>query len=240
MRTITSLLIIALLTLTGCSKSKNRPADTETTTTADTSAASDDRGELDPGNSKHTGDWPPSPALITADLTGHTLRENTSNGYHKSDWVYEIEYGDVSDLKVVEVLTLTETKYLVIAEMNLAGGKNFYYHTKARINYTRTAKDPTPVLDYVISLGMEVVSDGEYDGYITGALVDDGWGGVNCLQLTNNGEVALVVAGKLLNNDGWQKFSQVIPPHERVQVGGTFAGGSVQDFTITFVVRTED
>jgi len=184
------------------------------------------------------GEWPPSLALITADLTGHSLTEGVRDGYHRKDWTFDIEYGDVSDLRIDSVLACTTSKYLVIVDMKLSKRSgNFYYRTKARINYIKSPDDNSPKLDYVTSLGMEVVSDGEFDGDISCELADDGWGGVNCLKIKNNGEIALAVGGRLLAGNEWIKFATLVPSNEEVPVGGTFSGGSVSDFRIDFVVR---
>lgn len=187
--------------------------------------------------SKPIASWPPSIDLISADLVGHSLAEGVKSGYRRPDWRFEIEYGNVSDLKILNVLTFTEKKYLILAEMKLSNTDNYYYQTKVRINYVKSKLDNTPKLDYVTSLGMTLVSNGEYNNDITSELVDDGWGGVTCLEIKNIGEVALAVGGKVLVDNQWKKFSNVVSPNNSINIGGTFGGGSVADYRIDFVVR---
>lgn len=234
------LLFLTLAIFGGCSgNNKNRavgtgnPRSETVSVVANTKATSSSTEQSD----SNIGDWPPSPALITADLTGHSLSEGVENGYHRPDWTFDIEYGDVSDLRIIQELTRTASKYLVIAEMKLSKGGNFYYLTKARINYVKSPADGSPVIDYVTSLGMRIVSDGEYDKDIAAFCADDGWGGVNCLKIRNKSEITLVVGGKVYANNRWFKFSKVVEPHGNASVGGTFGGGNVTNYRIDFVIR---
>lgn len=180
--------------------------------------------------------WPSKEAIV-ADLTGHTLSEGVENGYHKKDWVFKIEYGNIHDFEIAEELINNETQYQIIADMKISKGGNFYYRTKARINYQRDTNGK-PVLDYVLSLGMTVVSNGEFDDAIMPRIDQDGWGGTYCLYLRNTSELTLVVGGRIRTvDDGWKKFSSVVDTHKESAVGGLFGGGSVSDYVIDFVVR---
>lgn len=216
LKSIIPVLILALTTACGKDNSDNKHTDTDDSDYAD---------------------WIPSTAMIIADLSGHSLTEGVVDGYHKPDWTFNIEYGNVSDLKVEEVLTKTDSKYLVIVDMKLSKGGNYYYQTKARINYIKSPEDDSPIFDYVTSLGMSIVADDEFKNDITCELVDDGWGGVYCLQLRNKSEISLAVGGQVMVKNQWTKFSTVVAPNGTATVGGTFSGGSVTDYRIDFIVR---
>ncbi len=179
--------------------------------------------------------WPSNEAIV-ADLTGHTLSEGIENGYHEKDWAFKIEYGNIHDFEIAEELINNENQYQIIADMKISKGGNFYYRTKARINYKRDTSGK-PVLDYVSSLGMTVVSNGEFDDAIKPRIDQDGWGGTYCLFLRNTSELTLVVGGRIRADDGWKKFSSVVDPHKESAVGGLFGGGSVSDYVLDFVVR---
>lgn len=168
-------------------------------------------------------EWPPSVNRISTDLVGHSISEATENGYHEPGWTFVIEDGDVSDIRLSEVLTSTDSKYLIVADMKLSKGGNYYYQTKVRINYIKD-KNGDVVLDYVKSLGMNVVTDGEYDDDISCS--NDG-----LFFITNNGEVALWVGGKVFSNSKWSKFSIVVPPHR------SECPSYCSDYRIDFVAR---
>lgn len=182
----------------------------------------------------------PTSRSIAYDLIGHTISEGTTEGYHHKDWTYTIENGSVSNFTIEEVLTNDRTQYIIIAKMNLRGSTspncNFHYATTAQIRYVNIP-DSGWTLDYVNCLGMDVVSDRQYDRMIQARLADDGWGGVNNLQMSNMSECNLIVGGYFYANNQWHKFGVKIEPHGSSGVGGTFGGGSVTDYRIDFVVR---
>lgn len=177
----------------------------------------------------------PSINSIPYDLIGHKLSEGVSEGYHKKDWTYSIENNSITNFSVDEVLTNDNSNYLIVSSFHLKGGNNFYYDTHAKISYINNGDGWE--LNYVNSLGMFVVSDGQYDDCIICEIADDGWGGVNCLSIRNISECTLVVGGQIRTYNGWLKFSKPVSPHDSGSVGGTFGGGNVQDYIIEFVVR---
>lgn len=183
-------------------------------------------------NAKPTADH------IQYDLIGHTLSEGVSDGYHEKDWTYEIKNNSISFFDIENILVDDGNSYTAVASCHLKGGDNYYYDTKLKISYSHNESGWK--LSYVNSLGMNVVSDGQYDDCIICSLADDGWGGVNCLNIRNISECSLVVAGRIRTSyNGWLKFSKVVSPHKSIAVGGTFSGGSVQDYIIDFVVREQ-
>lgn len=187
------------------------------------------------GNTSRLVKQKPSIAFMTNDLVGHKLSEGIENGYHKEDWTYLIENGSISNFRIEQTLVDDARDYVVTASFHLKGGNNFYYDAKAKISYMNDGNGWA--LNYVQSLGLYVISDGQYNDFIRCDIVDDGWGGVNCLKIRNLSECTLVVGGHIRNYDGWMKFSRPVGPHEASSIGGTFAGGSVTDYVVDFVVR---
>ena len=179
----------------------------------------------------------PSISSIPYDLICHKLSEGVSKGYHKKDWTYSIENNSITNFGIDEVLTSDNNSYLIVSSFHLKGGNNFYYDTRAKISYINNGNGWE--LNYVNSLGMSVVSDGQYDDCIICEIADDGWGGVNCLSICNVSECTLVVGGQIRTYNGWQKFSRPVSPHDSGSVGGTFGWGDVQDYIIEFVIREQ-
>lgn len=178
--------------------------------------------------------WLPSIERIKRDLVGHSLAEGLSNGYHTDDWVWKIEYGQIDDLEIIDVVEKNDKNYVFVAKMILSA-TYYSYNVKTKIKYIATPDSWN--IDYVLSLGMHIIVTHEYDTCIKSSIVDDGWGGVNCVQFKNISEMTLVVGGDFLSYNGWKRFSRVVTPHSSAKVGGTFNGGSVEDYRINFIVR---
>lgn len=177
----------------------------------------------------------PTPERIKQDLVGHSLSEGLHNGYHPDDWVWLIEDEQIDDLEIVEVLEENDKNYVFIARMVLSA-PYYSYNVNAKIKYTATPYHSWNI-DYILSLGMTIMVTHEYDMCIRSSLIDDGWGGITCIQFRNISEMSLAIGGDFLSDDGWQRFSTTITPHSSVSVGGTLAGGSVKDYRINFIVR---
>lgn len=177
----------------------------------------------------------PTIARIKQDLVGHFLAEGLPNGYHSDDWVWLIEDGQIEVLEIIEILEETDENYIFVANMILSA-TYYSYNVKAKIKYTKTSINSWGI-DYVLSLGMNIKVTHEYDECVKTSIVDDGWGGVNCVQFNNISEMTLAVGGDYLTYNGWRRFSTVITPHSSSSIGGTFSGGSVKDYRINFVVR---
>lgn len=172
---------------------------------------------------------------IQRDLIGHSLAEGVTNGYRPNDWRWEIEEGQISRLRIVEVLEKTKTQYLLIAQMRLSNGY-YAYDAKVKIKYILTSQKYWK-MDYVVSQGMYIVKTHEYDSYIRSSIVEDGWGGTFCVQFTNLSELSLVIGGDFLTNNGWKRFTTHLSPHGSTTAGGLFNGGTVSDYRINFIVR---
>lgn len=172
---------------------------------------------------------------ILKDLIDHSLAESVENGYRQDDWRWKIEEGQIRQFKIVQVVKRTKSQYIIVAKMRLSNGY-YAYDANVKIKYVYTTKNRWK-MDYVISEGMYIVVTHEYDRFIRSEIIDDGWGGTYCVQITNLSELSLSIGGEILTYDGWQKFSKLVPAGEKVTAGGLFGGGTVQDYRINFVVR---
>lgn len=177
----------------------------------------------------------PDISQIQKDLIGHSLAEGVENGYRQDDWRWKIEEGQISQFKIAQVVKKTKGQYVIVAKMRLSNGY-YSYDANVKIKYVYTTKNRWK-LDYVVSEGMYIVVTHEYDGFIRSEIVEDGWGGTYCLQCTNLSELSLGVGGEILTYDGWIKFSKLVPAGEKVTAGGLFAGGTVKDYRINFIIR---
>ncbi|MDE5561533.1 MAG: hypothetical protein K2J00_07040 [Bacteroidaceae bacterium] len=177
----------------------------------------------------------PTIERIKKELVGHSLAEGLSNGYHREDWLWIIEEGQIKSLAITDTIELNEHNFVFKVIMKLSA-PYYSYKVKAQIKYTTTT-NLSWKFDYVQSLGMNIIVTHEYDTCIKSSIVDDGWGGVDCVQFKNISEMTMAVGGDFLTYNGWQRFSTVIKPHSSSSVGGTFGGGSVSDYRINFIVR---
>lgn len=177
----------------------------------------------------------PNESVIANDLIGRKITEGRENGYFNDDWLWTIEYGEISNLKILSQ-TIEEDYCSFLVEMVLkAKTRPIRYKVTVRVDYTLI--NNRWVFGMVKSIGVDVVKTGRYDDCISTQIADDGWGGVNCLKITNNTDVPLFVGGLFRTNstDAWRKFSSVVEGHQIIGIGGTFGGGSVVDYEIHFV-----
>lgn len=177
----------------------------------------------------------PNEYEIQRDLVGRQLSEGMYECYQPADWTFTITDGSISEFYIEEIIEDTPTSYEIIVSM-LLSGPGHGYNTRAQIRYE--CDERGWVMIKLMSLGMVVVSDYRYVDCIRYSIVDDGWGGVNCLELKNECDVNLAVGGHFLTNFGdWHLFTAVIEPYSTRRVGGTMSGGSVTDYEVDFVVR---
>lgn len=239
-------MVCGSLLLAGCAGSSSKDKDSDNgngrvkTNVPGYSDRSNEYSEPNYSSNYNVAKAKPSDNQMVYDLIGHTISEGTTQGYHHEGWNYTIENGSVSDFNVTDVLAEDDSQLIVVADMNLRGTSsphcNFYYHATVQIRYVNLPGDGW-TLDYVHCLGMEVVSDGQYDDMVSARIADDGWGGVNCLQVQNLSECRLIVGGYFYADGTWQKFSLPVDAYEQGAVGGTFGGGSVESYQLDFVVR---
>lgn len=177
----------------------------------------------------------PNETIIANDLIGRKITEGRDNGYFDNDWVWTIENGEISDLKILNQVVDSDYCTFLVEMVLKAVTRPIKYKATVQVDYTKT--NNRWVISMVQSKGVDVVKTGRYDNCISTKIDDDGWGGVNCLKIKNNTDVPLLVGGlyRTSYSDGWRKFSTVVNGLEVIGIGGTFGGGSVVDYEIHFV-----
>lgn len=182
---------------------------------------------------------PPKPDRnqIARDLVGYRLTEARENGWFADDWSWEIKKGQIKALKIKEVVRDTNNEYGIVVLLRLQGAVSSF-NAKVKINYVLNSKGQWEI-EFVNSKGMAIVQTHKYDDCIQFSIVDDGWGGVNCLQIKNNCSVELAIAGWFYAYDEWHKFAVRVDGNDITSVGGTFGGGSVSDYKVEFIERLD-
>lgn len=180
---------------------------------------------------------PPKPNInqIKKDLVGFELTEGFEDGWYSKDWRWTIEEGEIQALKIKEVVANTNTDYCIVVLMRLQSKVNSY-NTKAKVNY-HLDKTNKWKIEFVVSQGMQIIQTHKYDDCLSFAIVDDGWGGVNALQIKNKSGIELGCAGFIKASGKWRKFAVILDPYQSGTVGGTFGGGSVTNYKIEFIER---
>ena len=177
----------------------------------------------------------PTTTQIANDLVGTRLNEGYDDGWYSDKWHWDIEKGEIKALKIKETLKDTKTDYCIIVLMRLQSDVNAY-NAKVKINY-RLTKNNKWEIEYAISQGMDIVKTHKYDDCLSFAIVDDGWGGVNMLQIKNNSGIELGCAGYIKAGGEWRKFAVIVEPYQTGGVGGVFGGGNVTQYKIEFIER---
>ena len=177
----------------------------------------------------------PSKTQIAHDLVGYKLTEGFDNGWFDKEWTWQIKKGQIKAMEIKQVVRDTKNEYCVIALMRLQGEVSSF-NAKVKINYVLTKQNQWRI-EFVNSMGMSVVRTNKYDDCIQFSIVDDGWGGVDCLEIKNNCNVELGVAGWFYALGEWRKFAVFVDGYETNSVGGTFGGGSVTKYKVEFIER---
>lgn len=182
---------------------------------------------------------PPKPSTnrIAKDLVGYRLTEGFENGWFHDGWTWLIKEGQVRSLKIKEVVKNTNKEYCVIVLMRLQGNV-CSFNAKAKVNYVLTSKNQWEI-EFVNSMGMSIVKTHKYDDCIQFSIVDDGWGGVNCLEIKNNCSIELGVAGWVYAYGEWVRFAVRVEGNKTVHAGGTFGGGNVTNYKVAIIERLE-
>lgn len=177
----------------------------------------------------------PSKKQIANDLVGYKLSEGFDDGWFDKEWTWQIKKGQITAMNIKEVVRDTNKEYCVIVLMRLQGEVSAF-NAKVKVSYILTNQNQWK-LEFVNSMGMSVVKTHKYDDCIHFAIVDDGWGGVDCLEIKNNCSVELAVAGWFYALGEWRKFAIKVDGNETRSVGGTFCGGSVEKYKVEFIER---
>jgi len=179
----------------------------------------------------------PNKSQIAKDLVGYKLSEGFENGWFADDWYWQIKSGQIKAMKIKQVIRDTNREYCIVVLIRLQGEVSAF-NAKVKINYVLNRQNKWQI-EFVNSMGMSIVKTHKYDDCIQYSIVDDGWGGVDCLQIKNNCSVELGVAGWLYANGKWRKFAVRVEGNETTSAGGTFGGGSVEKYKVEFVERLE-
>jgi len=177
----------------------------------------------------------PSREQIAKDLVGHRLNEGYEDGWFSEDWHWTVEKGEIKALKILEVLKNTDKDYCIVVLVRLQSEVNAF-NARIKINYQLSRENKWKI-EYAVSQGMDIVRTHKYDDCLSFSIVDDGWGGVNMLQIKNNCGIELGCAGYIKVYGEWKKFAVRIDPYKTGGVGGTFGGGNVSNYKIEFIER---
>lgn len=178
---------------------------------------------------------PPKPDYlqIQEELVGHSLTEGVEDGYYSSGWRWNIEDGEISDFVIISVLSDTPNEYVIIATMKLTSMVGKAFNTKVKIRYILPACDDWNI-EYITSLGMNVVKTGIYDNLIEleQGNCNDGFFVYTrryCYFIENKGDIPLEIGYKKYNGT-WSKESTVIKAYDTYQI-------ECDDFIIDYIER---
>lgn len=149
----------------------------------------------------------PTTNIIATDLAGREVTEGTPDGYHDQYWRWRIEYDEIKDLTIDEVLIDNDDVYSAIIKLKLQDNGNYYYDTKIKIIYRYDAIEGWK-LDNVNSLGMKPVSDGLYDDCVSVKIYSNLYGTYTYLR--NDCDVTLTVFYRTNVNNNWKKHMATI------------------------------
>lgn len=142
---------------------------------------------------------------------------------------------DIKDFRIEEVLQDTDKDYIIIATMRMENDHNAF-DARVKISY-QLPRDEDWKMEFVNSLGLSIVRTHKYDDLVSFGIADDGWGGVNSLQISNKSNVDLVVGVDYVTRGTRHRRAVQVSPDRKAQVGGTFGGGSVTSYEIGFIER---
>lgn len=142
---------------------------------------------------------------------------------------------DIKDFTIEEVLQDNEKDYIFIATMRMENDHNAF-DARVKISYQLPSDDDWR-MEFVNSLGLSIVRTYKYDDLVNFEIADDGWGGVNSLQISNRSNVDLVVGVDYIAGGDRYRTAVQVSPDQKAQVGGTFGGGNVTSYEIGFIER---
>lgn len=173
----------------------------------------------------------PNEEQIALDLINKDFKEAIDEGYFHNI-TFHIRNGEVKDLRIENCQkTQNRVKFNVLFTLV----KNCSFKVKSELVYVLTDADETWRIESFGNCNVEIIRTGLYDNSISTRIGDDGWGGINCLHISNLSDVNLVVGGEIYADEVWRKFAAEVEPLGKKQVGGLFAGGNVKNYRIHFV-----
>lgn len=160
----------------------------------------------------------PDANQIQSDLIGHSLSEGIENGYYPSYWKWNIERGEISNFRILSIDRDDATDYELTVSMRLTAMSGKAFDAKAKVLYVSRGSMGWQ-MEYVQSLGMDIVKTGRYNSCITSEY--DDWYG--CTFIYNNCEIPIEVGGKryawvTANRQECVRFSEVVSPHSKIDV----------------------
>lgn len=157
--------------------------------------------------------YKPSSQQIQNDLVGRSLLEGVEDGYYDRSWRWVIKEGEISDFSIENVSEDTQQAYRIIANMRLTSEVGKAFDAKVEIRYILPQNDDW-TMEYVQSKGLQIVKTNQYVGCIKDYMNTSDTRIFNTeFRADNTCDKALEIGGKILNHDGWYKFSEVIGPH---------------------------
>lgn len=151
----------------------------------------------------------PSEEKVQADLVGKELEEGKEDGYFDESWHWMIERGQISDFTIVKEANMSPRKYKIEAQMKLKKSSSYGFDTEIEIVYELKDGELDWTIDYVQSLGMNIIRTGDYEGKVQ--VKDD-----VCLE--NKCSIPLLVGYTWVTSDGARKDNCVVKGYERRQV----------------------
>lgn len=160
----------------------------------------------------------PNANQIQSDLIGHSLSEGIENGYYSSSWRWTIERGEISNFRILSVDRDDATDYELTVSMRLTAMSGKAFDTKAKVLYVLHGSMGWQ-MEYVQSLGMDIVKTGRYNSCITSEY--DDW--YDATFIRNACEIPIEVGGKryawvTAGRQECIRFSEVVSPHSSVKV----------------------
>lgn len=170
----------------------------------------------------------PDERQVAIDLIGHSLSEGKEEGYYPQSWTWKITENGISDLSVVSVQENSDSRYTITVSMKLSS-ETRTYDTKAIVSYVLDDIRDWEI-EYVRSLGMDIVKTHKYDDLVK-VYLDYGCS----LKADNLSDIAIEVGGKYFQYDKWHVFRTVISPHDSERIPGNLS--CVKDFIVDYRER---
>ena len=157
----------------------------------------------------------PDEERVAADLIGHSMGEGKENGYYPKSWLWIIEDGEISDLKILSVEERSASYYRIIVSMRLSS-RTRAFDCKAAISYRFDDSNGWQI-ELIQSLGMDIVKTHRYDNCINIRFTHDAVVYVASdpydVHIFNQCDIPLEVGGSYLcaYDNNWQNFCIIVP-----------------------------
>lgn len=177
----------------------------------------------------------PTLQQLKGDLIGRKLTE-PQPGYHSQNWYWVIEAGEIQSISIKnQYYNGNSYVYSLDLSLHAIDGTGVTHRFMCDFVYAKQGDNWMPSV--LKSKELEIVRTYLYDDCITSE--KKGWPGEYEVEFTNRCDIDLVVGGICqieYSNEGWQKFSCVVPANGKKSIGGLFIG-SIDRYKIHFVER---